>query len=65
MLCYAVQGRYATLGMVQTHTQWRNLAIVFFLAFVLLGGNSAVNSMKAQRTESRRARALQELEKEQ
>lgn len=59
------QGRYATLGMVQTPNQWRNLAIVFFLAFVVLGGNSAVNSLKASRSERSRARALQELEKEQ
>jgi len=59
-----VAGRYATLGMVQTPSQWRNLAIVFFVAFVLLGGNSAVSSFKASREERTRNRALQELEKE-
>lgn len=66
-LCLSVclQGRYATLGMVQSPSQWRNLAIVFFVAFVLLGGNSAVSSLKASRTERTRARALKELEKEQ
>jgi hypothetical protein len=51
--------------MVQSPTQWRNLAIVFFVAFVALGGNSAMNSLKASRSERSRARALQELEKEQ
>lgn len=64
-LAAAPQGRYATLGMVQSPTQWRNLAIVFFVAFVALGGNSAMNSLKASRSERSRARALQELEKEQ
>lgn len=51
--------------MVQTPGQWRNLAIVFFVAFVALGGNSALNSLKQTRTDRSRARALQELEKEQ
>lgn len=63
--CTTLQGRYATLGMVQTPGQWRNLAIVFFVAFVALGGNSALNSLKQTRTDRSRARALQELEKEQ
>jgi hypothetical protein len=63
--CVAPQGRYATLGMVQTPGQWRNLAIVFFVAFVALGGNSAINSIKQTRSDRSRARALQELEKEQ
>lgn len=60
-----VAGRYATLGMVQTPGQWRNLAIVFFVAFVAVGGNSAINSIKQTRSDRSRARALQELEKEQ
>lgn len=51
--------------MVSTPSGWRNLAIVFFVAFVALGGNSALTSLKASRSERSRARALQELEKEQ
>jgi hypothetical protein len=57
------QGKYATLGMVQSYVQWRNLAILSFVAFVLLGGNSAASSLKASRVERNRARALRELEK--
>jgi hypothetical protein len=60
-----LQGRYATLGMVQTPSQWRNLAILFFVGFVLVGGNSAYGSIKQSRSDRSRARALEELEKEQ
>jgi hypothetical protein len=57
------QGRYVTLGLVQTPAGWRNLGLLVLVVGTLVGGNTAASRMKASRTERNRARALQELEK--
>ena len=60
-----VQGNYATLGMARTPTDWRNLAIVLFVVGSAVGINSAVKGASTARTNQRRKKALESLEKEQ
>eukprot|EP00775_Hariotina_reticulata_P011524 gene11524-11667_t len=60
-----IAGSYASLGMATTTSHWRNLAIFAAVVAVGLAANNMTKSVTKSRTDRNRARALQELEKEQ
>jgi translocon-associated protein subunit beta len=51
--------------MARTPTDWRNLAIVLFVVGSAVGINSVVKGASTARTNQRRKKALESLEKEQ
>lgn len=59
-----LQGTYASFGICRTPEQWRNMGIVGAILFALLGGNTVFKALSSTRTNSRRKKALQELEKD-
>lgn len=60
-----IVGNYATLGLAKTPADWRNLAIVLVVVGSAVGINSAVKGASTARTNQRRKKALESLEKEQ
>lgn len=60
-----IAGSYATLGIVHSTTQWRNLLIVGVLLAAVFGGSSFHKGLTAKKAERSRKAALAELEKEQ
>jgi len=58
------QGKYISLGMMQTGRDWLRTAIIIGALAVALGGNSAYKSLTAARSNSRRKKALASLEKD-
>lgn len=59
------QGRYATLGMARSATDWRNLTILLTVVGGALGANWAVKSVTTARSQQKRKKALESLEKDQ
>lgn len=57
-------GKFVTLGIVKTPTDWRNLAIILFAASAFIGVNWSVKSMSSAQTQRARKKALEELEKQ-
>lgn len=55
-------GRWASLGLATTTTDWRNIAIAVVLIGGLLGGNVGYKAFNSNQTTRKRARALRELE---
>jgi hypothetical protein len=59
-----LQGVFASLGICKTPAHWRNMGIFVGIIASLLGVNYGVKQFGTTRTNTRRRRALQELEKE-
>mmetsp|Transcript_1865 Transcript_1865/g.2867 ORF Transcript_1865/g.2867 Transcript_1865/m.2867 type:complete len:231 (+) Transcript_1865:53-745(+) len=57
-----IVGQYASLGICRTPEQWRNMAAVCAILGTLLGVNQAVKSFGVRTTNTKRKRALRELE---
>lgn len=59
-----IAGRWVTLGMARTPTDWRNLAIVLLVVGGAIGGNSVYKQGSKARTDRQRKKALESLEKD-
>jgi hypothetical protein len=59
-----LQGRYVSLGICKSPSDWRNLAIVAVLVGGFLGVNSTIKSVNKSTTDRKRKKALAEIEKE-
>uniref|UniRef100_A0A7S0RVC1 Translocon-associated protein subunit alpha n=1 Tax=Chlamydomonas leiostraca TaxID=1034604 RepID=A0A7S0RVC1_9CHLO len=59
-----IVGTYASLGICRTPEQWRNMAIFLAVVGAVIGGNAAAKGFSTTRTNTRRKKALQELEKQ-
>lgn len=60
-----IGGSYVSLGMATTTAHWRNLFIIGAVVAGALAANNMTKSVNKSRTDRNRAKALQELEKEQ
>jgi hypothetical protein len=58
------QGRYVSLGICKTPSDWRNLSIIAFLLGGFLGVNSLIKSVNQSTKVRKQKKALAELEKE-
>jgi hypothetical protein len=59
-----LQGRYLSLGICTSPSDWRNLSIVAFLVGGFLGVNSLIKTVNKSTKSRKQKKALAELEKE-